>query len=61
MDGMKNNQEVIVTLAGEEHFQHRGVVINAKKQWVEIPNYLDRGKSFIADESNITSWSAIGK
>ena len=52
---MRNGDVVKVLLAGDSYWWHTGVVINAKKQWVEFIEG-DGMYPFIADESNILRW-----
>ncbi len=55
---MKDNQKVRVQLAGDDAW-YSGVVINARKEWVELSDYphpLAAPCPLIADESNIIDW-----
>jgi hypothetical protein len=52
---MKDGQRVQVRLYGDEDW-YTGVVIKARKQWVQIENWPHDSRGFIADECNIVEW-----
>ena len=53
---MQDGQRVLVRLGGEERgVWHRGVVIKARKMWVQI-DAEDELAPMIADECSIVDW-----
>lgn len=57
MNAMVDGQAVEVMLNGDDEWRP-GVVVNARKMWVELPNERawTGGECMIADENSIAQW-----